>query len=73
MKSSKRKETGSVVVDHEEQIVARSERMMDAGEIPIKAVIEVGKANPLDELAVRERIIGIANQVQAVNVSDGPR
>jgi endonuclease G len=65
--AQKRKETGSVVVDDEDQIVARCERLMDTGEIPLQAVIEVGKANSLDELAVKERIIGIANELQGVN------
>lgn len=63
----KRKETGSVVADSEEQIVARSQRLMDTRQIPIQAVFEVGRANALDELAVRERIIGLANQMQAAN------
>ena len=62
-----RKEAGSMVVDKAEQIIARSDRLLTSGEVPLQAVIEVGKANPLDELATRERIIGVANQMQAVS------
>jgi endonuclease G, mitochondrial len=66
--AQKRKETGSVVVDDEEQIVARCERLMDSGEVPLlQAAIEVGKAHALDELTVKERIIGIANELQGAN------
>ena len=65
--AQKRKETGSVVVDRPEQIIARSDRLLATGEVPAQAVIDVGKANPLDRLASLERIIGIANQMQAVS------
>ena len=62
-----RKETGSMVVDSAEQIIARSDRLLATGEIPVQAVLEVGRANQLEPLATRERIIGLANQMQAVS------
>ena len=63
----KRKAADSAVVDTREQIVARAGRLLQSGEVPAQAVIELGKANPLGELASLERIIGAASQLQAVS------
>lgn len=62
-----RKQTGSMVVDSEKEIVARSDRLLATGEVPAQALIEVGRAHPLEALKTRERIIGLANQMQAVS------
>ncbi len=61
-----RKSTGSMVVDTEEQIRARSDRLLATGEVPPQALIAVGRADPLGSLATMERIIGLANELQAV-------
>ncbi|MET0897965.1 MAG: serine protease [Mycobacterium sp.] len=49
---------GSAIVDSEEQLTARCDRLLAGGQVPIRS---------LDSLATKERIIGLANQMQAVS------
>src|SRR4051812_10381313 len=52
-----RKATDTAVVDTSEQITARADRLLKSGEVPARAVIELGKEQPLGGLAWLERII----------------
>ncbi|CAN5417358.1 hypothetical protein BH10ACT9_BH10ACT9_17730 [soil metagenome] len=63
----KREISGSVIVDTDEQLTARCDRLLTRGQVPVRAVIEVGLAESLDPLATKERIIGLANEMQAVS------
>ncbi|MFD4428474.1 trypsin-like serine peptidase, partial [Nocardia sp. NPDC058497] len=63
----KREATESDVVDTEQEIVARAERLFVSGEVPAQAAIELGRQDPLDGIGALERIIGFANDLQAVN------
>ncbi|MGV9869301.1 trypsin-like serine peptidase [Rhodococcus koreensis] len=57
----------SPVVDSAEQIIARAERLVMSGEVPVEAMIELGRTEPLDRLTTLERIIGASNELQAAN------
>lgn len=63
----KRRVAESDVVDTEEQILARADRLLAGGEVPAQAVIELGRQDPLDSIRSLERVIGFANDLQAVN------
>ncbi|WP_316574181.1 MULTISPECIES: trypsin-like serine peptidase [Nocardia] len=63
----KREASESDVVDTEEQILARADRLLGNGEVPAQAVIELGRQDPLDSIGSLERVIGFANELQAVN------
>ncbi|MEV0432239.1 serine protease [Nocardia sp. NPDC050413] len=63
----RRAATESVVVDTKEQIVARADRLLVTGEVPATAVIELGRHDPVDSIGSLERVIGFANELQAVN------
>ncbi|MFD5179912.1 trypsin-like serine peptidase [Nocardia sp. NPDC058379] len=63
----KRRVAESDVVDTEEQILARADRLLVTGEVPAQAVIELGRQDPLDSIGSLERVIGFANDLQAVN------
>ncbi|MFE7722894.1 trypsin-like serine peptidase [Nocardia rhizosphaerihabitans] len=63
----KRKATESDVVDTDEQIIARADRLFTSGEVPAQAAVELGRQEPLDTIGSLERIIGFANDLQAVN------
>ncbi|MFD8099834.1 trypsin-like serine peptidase [Nocardia fluminea] len=57
----------SDVVDTEEQILARADRLLVTGEVPAQAVIELGRQDPVDSIRSLERVIGVANELQAAN------
>ncbi|MFE1591353.1 trypsin-like serine peptidase [Nocardia sp. NPDC058705] len=57
----------SDVVDTEEQILARADRLLVTGEVPAQAVIELGRHDPMDSIGSLERVIGFANELQAAN------
>lgn len=57
----------SDVVDTEEQIRARAERLLATGEVPAGAVIELGRHDPVGGIRSLERVIGFANELQAAN------
>ncbi|GAD82405.1 trypsin-like peptidase domain-containing protein [Nocardia asteroides NBRC 15531] len=63
----RREATESDVVDTQEQIIARADRLLGTGEVPAQAVIELGRQDPLDSIGALERVIGFANDLQAVN------
>ncbi|MGW6728486.1 trypsin-like serine peptidase [Nocardia sp. NPDC055029] len=63
----KRKATESDVVDTDEQIIARADRLFTSGEVPVQAAVDLGRQEPLDTIGSLERIIGFANDLQAVN------
>ncbi len=65
--AQERDETNSLVVDTAEQIIARSDRLMSTGEVPAQAIDKLAQAYPMDPIAARERIIGLASQMQAVS------
>ncbi|MGY1960781.1 trypsin-like serine peptidase [Nocardia gipuzkoensis] len=57
----------SPVVDSPEQISARAQRLVARGEMPVEAMIEVGRAEPADRIATFERMIGTSNDLQPAN------
>ncbi|MFD3704431.1 trypsin-like serine peptidase [Nocardia sp. NPDC058658] len=59
--------SASDVVDTEEQILARADRLLVTGEVPAQAVIELGRHDPMDSIGSLERVIGFANELQAAN------
>lgn len=63
----RRQATDSDVVDTEEQIIARADRLLVSGEVPAQAVIELGGQDPVGSIRSLERVIGFANELQAVN------
>ncbi|WP_040801603.1 trypsin-like serine peptidase [Nocardia higoensis] len=63
----RRAASDSEVVDSKEQILARADRLLVAGEVPAQAVIELGRQDPIDSIGSLERVIGFANELQAVN------
>ena len=72
--AQQRQRTDSLVVDTDEQLTARLDRLLASGQVPAHAVMAVGLADPRDQLATKERIIGVTNQLQAVNfLSHGAR
>ncbi|MFD4439389.1 trypsin-like serine peptidase [Nocardia sp. NPDC058519] len=63
----RREVSESDVVDTEEQILARADRLLVTGEVPAQAVIELGRQDPVDSIRSLERVIGFANELQAAN------
>ncbi|MFD4458711.1 trypsin-like serine peptidase [Nocardia sp. NPDC058480] len=63
----RREVSDSDVVDTEEQILARADRLLVTGEVPAQAVIELGRQDPVDSIRSLERVIGFANELQAAN------
>ncbi|MFE9789697.1 trypsin-like serine peptidase [Nocardia salmonicida] len=63
----RREVSESDVVDSEEQILARADRLLVTGEVPAQAVIELGRQEPVGSIRSLERVIGFANELQAVN------
>jgi len=63
----RREETDSDVVDTEAEIRARADHLLTSGEVPVQAVIELGRQDPVDGIGTLERVIGFANELQAVN------
>ncbi|WP_040778263.1 S1 family peptidase [Nocardia pneumoniae] len=57
----------STVVDSPEQISARAQRLAASGEMPVEAMIEVGRTEPSDRITTLERIIGASNELQPAN------
>lgn len=57
----------SPVVDSAEQIIARAERLVVTGEVPVEALIALGRAEPVDGISALERIIGASNELQAAS------
>ncbi|WP_454198721.1 trypsin-like peptidase domain-containing protein [Nocardia sp. Marseille-Q1738] len=62
-----RKKKDSPVVDSPEQISARAQRLAASGEMPVEAMIEVGRTEPSDRITTLERIIGASNELQPAN------
>ncbi|MGW5377155.1 trypsin-like peptidase domain-containing protein [Nocardia sp. NPDC003999] len=70
----RRKMKDSPVVDSPEQICARAQRLATSGEMPVEAMIEVGRIEPSDRVTTLERIIGASNELQPANfLSRGAR
>ncbi|MGW5385341.1 trypsin-like serine peptidase [Nocardia sp. NPDC003963] len=63
----RREATESDVVDSTEQILARADRLLVTGEVPARAVIALGRQDPIASIRSLERVIGFANELQAVN------
>ncbi|WP_067464370.1 S1 family peptidase [Nocardia amamiensis] len=63
----RRKIKDNPVVDSPEQISARAQRLATSGEMPVEAMIEVGRIEPSDRITTLERIIGASNELQPAN------
>lgn len=63
----RRQAADSAVVDTAEEIIARADRLLGSGEVPARAVIELGGQDAVGTIRSLERVIGFANELQAVN------
>ena len=59
--------TGSMIVDTDEQLAARCDRLLATGQVQFRAVQDVASSESLDQVSAQERIIGFANEMQAVS------
>ncbi|MBF6465690.1 trypsin-like peptidase domain-containing protein [Nocardia beijingensis] len=62
-----RKVKDSNVVDSAEQISARAQRLAAGGDVPVEAIVAVGRTEPADRISTLERMIGASNELQPAN------
>lgn len=63
----RRRTAESDVVDSEEQIVARADRLFANGEVPPEVVTDLAAGEPVGRITALERVIGQVNDLQAAN------